>query len=97
MGIGDTLVTVGLDGKLVGGVAESWAVDMDRLAVLAGLRDAGRALLVITHDLAVVPVLDGRLAVLEEGRVAEVGPAGCLLANPQSASLRACIAVDPAR
>lgn len=67
------------------------------VAVLAGLRDAGRALLVITHDLAVVPALGGRLAVLEEGRVAEVGPAGRLLADPQSTFLRACIAADPAR
>ncbi len=40
MGIGETLVTVEPDGRLVGGVAESWAVDPDRLTWRFRLRDA---------------------------------------------------------
>lgn len=40
IGIGEMLVTVGPDGKLVGEVAESWAVDPDRLTWRFRLRDA---------------------------------------------------------
>ncbi len=63
---------------------------------LAALRAAGRTLLVITHDLAVVRGLGGGLAVLEDGRIAECGPAAALLRAPASAFLRACRAADPA-
>lgn len=40
LGIGETLVTVEPDGRLVGGVAERWAVDPDRLTWRFHLRDA---------------------------------------------------------
>ena len=66
------------------------------IAVLIGLRAAGRTLLVITHDLAVARALDDDLAVLEDGRIVEHGPAAALLAAPGSAFLRACVAADPA-
>jgi peptide/nickel transport system ATP-binding protein len=65
------------------------------VAALQALRDAGRALVVVTHDLAVVRALDGQLAVLEEGRIQEMGPAESLLREARSRFLRACIAADP--
>lgn len=65
------------------------------LALFATLRAAGRALLLITHDLAVPQALGGRIAVLEEGRIAECGLAGSVLAAPRSAFARACVAADP--
>ena len=68
----------------------------DIVALLAGLRDAGRALLVITHDLAVARALGGCVAVLEEGRIAELGTARRVLAAPASRFARACVAADPA-
>ncbi len=69
----------------------------DLVAVLAALRDAGRALLVVTHDLDVARTLGGQLAVLEKGRIAETGPTNRLLEQPRSAFLRACVAADPRR
>ncbi len=66
------------------------------VTVLTSLREAGRALLVITHDLAVARALEGRLAVLERGSITEAGPVMRLLADPRSAFLRACVAADPA-
>lgn len=39
MGIGETLVTVGPDGRLAGGLAESWTVDADHLTWRFRLRD----------------------------------------------------------
>ncbi len=82
-----------LDEPTTGLDAESRAALLDSLATL---RDAGRALLVITHDLAVVRALGGTLSVLEHGRIAENGPAETLLHAPASAFLRACLAADPA-
>ncbi len=65
--------------------------------LLVQLRDAGRALLVITHDLAVVRALGGRVAVLEDGTVGEQGSVAQMLGAPRSAFARACLAADPAR
>ena len=76
-------------------------LDADRRAelieLLAQLRDAGRALLVITHDLAVVRALGGRVAVLEDGTLSEQGHAAEVLGAPRSAFARACLAADPTR
>jgi oligopeptide/dipeptide ABC transporter ATP-binding protein len=53
------------------------------LALLRGLqRELGMALLLITHDLAVVADIAARTIVLYAGRVAESGPTGRLLAAP---------------
>ena len=65
------------------------------VTILAGLRDAGRALLVITHDLAVARGLGGRIAVLEQGTIVEAGDTAALLDNPRSRFTRACLAADP--
>ena len=66
------------------------------VALLAALRDAGRALLVVTHDLAVARGLGGHIAVLEQGTIAETGVTAALLGSPRSAFARACLAADPA-
>ena len=63
--------------------------------LLVRLRDAGRALLVITHDLAVVRALGGQVAVLEDGTISELGGAAQVLGTPRSAFARACLAADP--
>jgi peptide/nickel transport system ATP-binding protein len=68
----------------------------DIVAMLVALREAGRALLVITHDLDVVRALGGRLAVLDGGAIAEAGPSETRLAAPHSRFLRACLAAEPA-
>lgn len=69
----------------------------DLVRLLIDLRDAGRALLVITHDLAVVRALSGRVAVLDDGAIAETGRAADVLDRPRSGFARACLAADPAR
>jgi peptide/nickel transport system ATP-binding protein len=67
------------------------------VAMLAGLRDAGRAVLVITHDLELVRGLGGQLAVLEGGEITEVGVVANLLATPRSRFLLDCLDAEPAR
>lgn len=82
--------TKGLDPDRVGGV----------IALLQGLVAAGKALLVITHDLAVAQALGqggGGLAVMQEAAIVESGPAASVLAEPQHPYTRAWIAADPAR
>lgn len=65
------------------------------VALLSGLRDAGRTLLVITHDLAVVRGLAGRVAVLDDGEITECGAADDVLREPRSRFARACVAAEP--
>ncbi|MFD9033655.1 dipeptide ABC transporter ATP-binding protein [Streptomyces sp. NPDC059567] len=52
------------------------------LDLLAARRDAGTALLLISHDLAVVARLADRIAVMHDGRLVETGPAAHLLEAP---------------
>lgn len=58
------------------------------LELLESLRRNGTALLVISHDLAVVQSLCSRLLVLQDGRVAEEGPTDQILQSPRSAAAR---------
>lgn len=62
------------------------------LDVLARLRErAELTLLFITHDLAAAGALADRIAVLDEGRVVEEGPAGRVLTEPRHAFTRALL------
>src|ERR1700722_8245834 len=54
------------------------------LVLLALLRDDGRAVLAITHDLAVPRALGGQVAVLEGGRIVECDAAERVLSRPRS-------------
>jgi peptide/nickel transport system ATP-binding protein len=65
-------------------------------SLLAALGGAGRALLVITHDVALARALGGTLAVLRDGRIVEQGPAEAVFAAPQHPYSRAWLAADPA-
>lgn len=63
--------------------------------LLASLQQAGRTLLVITHDIALARALGGRLAVLREGRIVEQGQSAAIFARPRHPYTRDWIAADP--
>ena len=65
------------------------------LDLLESLRDAGTAILLISHDLAVVSRLASHLVVMAEGRVVESGPAERVLAEPRHPYTRRLIAAVP--
>jgi len=73
------------------------------LDLLAGLvREEGMGLLLITHDLAVVAGRADRVAVMQEGRVVEQGPAAAVFRAPAHPYTRALLAAathvpEPAR
>ncbi|WP_192253287.1 ABC transporter ATP-binding protein [Mesorhizobium silamurunense] len=53
------------------------------------------AYLFISHDLGVIRAVAHRVAILDAGRVAEVGDARAVIANPQSAIGKALVAATP--
>jgi peptide/nickel transport system ATP-binding protein len=55
----------------------------------------GLAMLFISHDLAVVGQVAGRVAVLRQGEVVETGPAERLLTRPEHAYTRSLLAAVP--
>jgi peptide/nickel transport system ATP-binding protein len=57
-------------------------------------REHRLAILMITHDLAAARRLCHRIAVMEAGRIVEVGPADALVAAPRSAAARALVAAS---
>ncbi|WP_426955676.1 dipeptide/oligopeptide/nickel ABC transporter ATP-binding protein [Muricoccus radiodurans] len=63
--------------------AASVVAALDRLT-----RRAGVALVLVTHDLSGAAALCDRLLVLDEGRIAEEGPAARILRQPSSAVAR---------
>jgi peptide/nickel transport system ATP-binding protein len=66
------------------------------LALLADLqRQYGLAMLFISHDLAVVGEVAGRVAVLRAGQVVETGPTGRLLTAPEHEYTRSLLAAVP--
>jgi peptide/nickel transport system ATP-binding protein len=65
------------------------------LDLLAELRTAGRALLLISHDLSVVAHLADRVLVMQSGRVVEDGPVDAILNRPADPYTRALIQAVP--
>ena len=66
------------------------------LELLAELqRDAGMALLFITHDLSVLKSTCRRLAVMYAGRIVEEGPSASVFADPQHPYTAALAAAFP--
>lgn len=65
------------------------------LGLLAELRAAGQATLLVSHDLAVVARLADRVAVMHDGRVVEEGPTADVLRAPAHRRTRALVAAVP--
>ncbi|WP_175682139.1 dipeptide ABC transporter ATP-binding protein [Burkholderia cenocepacia] len=65
------------------------------LSLLRARRDAGDAILLISHDLAVVADLADRVLVMRAGQVVEQGPARDVLSAPAHPYTRALLAAIP--
>ncbi len=59
------------------------AVQVQVLDLLASLRSADKAMIVVSHDFAVVSRLADRVAVMHEGLIVEQGPTEAVLGHPQ--------------
>lgn len=62
------------------------------LALLGDLRDAGTAVVLVTHDLGAVARVADRVVVLRDGRVVEEGPTARVLGAPREAYTRQLVA-----
>ncbi|MBW9116809.1 ABC transporter ATP-binding protein [Rhizobium cauense] len=60
-------------------------------------RDLGLSVLFITHDLRVAASISDTIAVMQGGKIVEVGPAGEIISNPKSTYARKLIASIPGR
>jgi ABC-type glutathione transport system ATPase component len=69
----------------------AWAI----VELLRGLRARGVGLVVISHDLSLLPGTVDEVVVLEGGVVVERGPTGELLRRPQHATTRALVEAMP--
>jgi ATPase components of various ABC-type transport systems, contain duplicated ATPase len=58
-------------------------------------RQSGAAYLFIAHDLALVRAIADRMAVIDAGRIVEIGDTRTILEHPQSAAARALIEAAP--
>jgi peptide/nickel transport system ATP-binding protein len=65
------------------------------LDLLANFKQQGTALLLISHDLAVVGHLADRIAVMESGRIVETGSSTEVLTNPQHAYTQQLLGAVP--
>ncbi len=76
------------------------ALDVSIQAQILGLlkkscREHGAAVLLITHDLAVVGEIADRVAVLYAGRLVEIGPVEAVLSDPRHPYTRGLLAAVP--
>lgn len=72
------------------------SVQANVLNLLAGLRrDFDLTIVFIGHNLAVVAAIADRVAVMEEGRLVEIGPVGLLHREPKTEYTRSLIAAVP--
>lgn len=62
------------------------------LDLLAGLRDGGTAVVLVTHDLGAVARVADRVVVLADGVVVEEGPTATVLVDPRAAHTRELVA-----
>jgi peptide/nickel transport system ATP-binding protein len=67
------------------------------ITLLQGVLSAGGALLVITHDVALPQALGGRLAVMRDAQVVELGACAQVLRDPGSPYTRELLEAEPAR
>ncbi|MDH7785403.1 peptide/nickel transport system ATP-binding protein [Ochrobactrum sp. 19YEA23] len=65
------------------------------LSLFETLKQAGKGLLVISHDLAVVSRLADRIAVMNNGRIVEIGTVDQVLCDPQDDYTKLLIAAVP--
>lgn len=65
------------------------------VSLLRGVLDAGGAVLLITHDVALPRMLHGQVAVLRDGQLLEHGPSAQVLEAPTQAYTRALLAAEP--
>ncbi|GHD78186.1 peptide/nickel transport system ATP-binding protein [Salinibacterium amurskyense] len=65
------------------------------LDLLSSLRDRGTAMILITHDLAVVSRVADRVAVMSEGRIVETGETNALLRAPTALPTQQLLAAIP--
>ena len=65
------------------------------LDVLSSLRDSGTAMILITHDLAVVSRVADRVAVMSEGRIVETGETNAVLRAPTALPTQQLLAAIP--
>ncbi|WP_241977077.1 ABC transporter ATP-binding protein [Cryobacterium sp. Sr8] len=66
------------------------------LELLERIKRSGTALILISHDLAVVSRIADRVAVMSNGRIVETGPTHEVLGRPRHAETRAMVAAVPA-
>ena len=57
--------------------------------------DLGLTMLFISHDLSVVRYIADRIAVMDEGKIVEVGESDALFAAPQSPMTRSLLEAIP--
>jgi peptide/nickel transport system ATP-binding protein len=65
------------------------------LGLLERVRSEGTALVLISHDLAVVSRIADRVAVMHDGRIVESGPTAQVLQSPRHAETRRMLAAVP--
>ncbi|MBH0083199.1 ABC transporter ATP-binding protein [Salinibacterium sp. SWN167] len=65
------------------------------LELLSSLRNSGTAMILITHDLAVVSRIADRVAVMSAGRIVETGATKALLRAPTTAATQQLLAAIP--